>query len=155
MDLSFNKIEQVLMTENDYPIDNQDIYMINLDLTGNPIKCDCSATYLKQAIDGKLPNRYFHLISDTLDCQPGHSLSLQNINYQDLNCPLEDVYPEQDCSKYGCKCVLNKYFKEVTINCSSANLEKFPMEVIQLPDDDFFINLDISDNSIRDRDENG
>ena len=143
------------MTENDYPIDDQDIYMINLDLTGNPIKCDRSATYLKQAIDGKLPNRYFHLISDTLDCQPGHSLSLQNINYQDLNCPLEDVYPEQDCSKYGCKCVLNKYFKEVTINCSSASLEKFPMEVIQLPDDDFFINLDISDNSIRDRDENG
>ena len=141
VDLSFNMIETLEMADGEGFIHN-----IYLDLQENPIKCDCTATDLKRAIDGKLSNNYFHLISDTLYCHSGNSL--QKIDYSDLNCPLEEVFPDQRCRDFGCGCSLNKFYKEVTINCSSSGLTKFPMDVIELPNAEYFINLDLADNNI-------
>ena len=145
VDLSFNKIE-IIMIEDNFSNKSRDIQSIALDIHGNPIRCDCFATELKQGIEGKLSDRYFYLISDALDCQLGNSL--RSIDYRNLNCPLENVFPEQNCGDFGCSCSLNKYYKEVTINCSSSDLSEFPMEIIELPDEEYDINLDISDNNI-------
>ena len=141
-DLSFNTIETLVIEDGT----GKDYQVINLDLQGNPIKCDCSATDLKRAIDGKLSNNYFHLISDTLYCHSGNSL--QKIDYSDLNCPLEEVFPDQQCQDFGCDCSLNAYYKEVTINCSASGLSEFPEAVIQLPNAEYLINLDLADNNI-------
>ena len=81
-------------------------------------------------------------------CESGNSL--QDIQYKELNCPLEDQYPDQDCYQYGCKCKVNRYYNEVTINCSNANLMEFPREVVELPDSKYSINLDLSGNEITD-----
>lgn len=144
VDLSFNMIQTLDIGDGD-GLDHQH-QVIYLDLQENPIKCDCTATDLKRAIDGKLSNNYFHLISDTLYCHSGNSL--QKIDYSDLNCPLEEVFPDQQCRDFGCGCFLNEFYKEVTINCSSSGLTVFPMDVIKLPSNEYYINLDLADNSI-------
>ena len=146
LDLSFNKIERVDIGKDSEYIDTQEYYSVYLDLEGNPIKCDCSATDLKQIMDGKMSTRHIHIISDRIFCD--NMTSIHDIDYRDLNCPLEAVYRDQNCQDHGCSCVLNKYYSEVTINCSASGLAEFPVEVIQLPDQEFSINLDISDNNI-------
>ena len=112
---------------------------------GNPIKCDCSATALKAAIDGKLSTRYLHMLTENITCDQG--ASLLDLEYQDLTCPLKDS--ESLCSRQGCSCILNEHFKEVTINCSSSEMKNFPINLLQLPGADYTINLNLSDNRIK------
>ena len=103
------------------------------------MKCDCSATDLKLAIEGKLSVRYIQLISEMLICKSGEPL--QGLDYKDLNCPLEDN--DKSCSNHGCSCTLNEHFKQVTINCSSSEMSNFPANLIQIADSHYSINLDL------------
>lgn len=132
VDLSFNNIEIVHIDK----AVGKNRKRFDLDLKGNPIKCDCSATDLKTAIEGKLPILYFHLISDII-CQDGSSL--QDMDYKDLNCPLED--PDDLCASHGCSCIVNEHFQKVTIDCSSSSMTEFPESLIQLVDDQYAFNL--------------
>ena len=118
-------------------------YLITFE--GNPIKCDCSATDLKAAVDGKLSRRYFHLISERIICLGGSSLL--DTDYHDLNCPLAD--PGGRCSRKGCSCSRNEHFKQVSINCSSAGLSHFPVDLIEIAEENYAINLDLRDNKIK------
>ena len=152
LDLSFNSIETVIMQDENKKNSTQDFQSIYLDLRGNPIKCDCTATNLKRAIEGKLSARYFHLISDQLDCAGGNSL--QEIDYRNLNCPLHHVYQDQNCSEFNCSCILNLFSKEVSVNCSSSGLNQFPTDVLKLPNTEFSIKLDVSGNKIEQLPEN-
>ena len=112
-------------------------------LAGNPLRCDCKATELKQKLEGKLDVRYF-MLSEKIECDTGVSLSY--LDTKDLTCPLA----EETCSQYGCNCTANRYQEEVTINCSSAGLKDFPIEVVELSRQEFSINLDLSNNEISD-----
>ena len=87
--------------------------------------------------------RYF-MLSQKLECDTGVSLS--DLDTKDLTCPLE----QKTCSQYGCNCTVNRYHEEVTINCSSAGLKDFPIEVVELPHPGFTINLDLGNNEISD-----
>ena len=84
------------------------------------------------------------MISEHIICQ--HGSSLQDMDYRDLNCPLEDPYGL--CAGHGCSCILNEHFKEVTINCSSSSMTEIPLSLIQIPEEEYTINLDLHDNKI-------
>ena len=109
-------------------------FLVNL--TGNPIQCDCKATELKMKVSGEdmesSYHRMFRLTDDLIVCSTksaGKNVGkyLQEVNYADLNCPIMQMSADLEgkCSN-NCSCSLNRYYRQTMINCSYQHFSSFP-----------------------------
>ena len=91
----------------------------NLNLTGNPLACDCWAIELKMKMEGKLSGifeNFFKLSNHNLRCDPlgNHpevaGKLLQDVDYRHLNCPFPSSKHrllQVNCTD-DCRCSLNR-----------------------------------------------
>ena len=128
LDLSYNKIEYFDLRNRFETVDNVDNFLLNI--SGNPIRCDCLSTELKLKLAGgdgdSLYEKSFSLTDDLIICgnNSGGHQALQHMDYADLKCPIDSG----DCPAH-CSCEKNTYYREMIVNCSGQNLTKFPENV--------------------------
>ena len=114
VDLSYNSIQRLLFQNVDivYNSNNSRGSPIKLNITNNPLKCDCKTVELKQISDGTMTGvlkNFFKLEPETLKCsgdndkQTRHKY-LSEVTYRDLNCEVAE------CSDQ-CRCSLNRYYR--------------------------------------------
>ena len=98
-----------------------------INITNNPLICDCKTVVLKQMITGvaKSPlDNIAKFIPQDVKCGVNNSKWTRNkflkeVRYRDLNCELEE------CAD-SCKCILNTYYNETLMDCTSGVLTRFP-----------------------------
>ena len=128
LDLSYNRIQHFDLSDGFETAENADHFLLNI--SGNPITCDCTSTELKLKLagadTGSLYEKMFSLTPDLIVCaNNSQGQSLQNIPFADLNCPIED---SQDCPA-DCTCQRNTYYREMTVDCSHLQLRQFPENI--------------------------
>ena len=178
VDLSHNKIERLKFIHRNGTETSNENFLLNL--SGNPIICDCEATDLKRKLmkedSGSYHHRMFKVTEDALICgnnsfRDNAGKSIKNLQYRDLNCPLL----QSQCSE-SCHCSWNKYHKQTLVDCSLCSLSSIPkismgsnqndniilnlsgnslLDLAQLLNDpsyEFITELDLSHNNLRDVD---
>ena len=131
VDLSNNQIKNIIFPAKKFEEINGKS-SVEIILSNNPINCDCSATELKlhlQQKEGKLIE-----FSD---------FPCRNLSFSDLNCK----YQTKQCPD-KCLCNHNTYFKEVTINCSSRDLQTLPSSIPDVEDSVKTVRLLLSHNNL-------
>ena len=152
LDLSFNNIEHFDLADRFETVENDENFLLNI--SGNPIKCDCRATGLKLKLAGadseSLYEKSFRLTEDLIICADSSSSSglvLQQLDWASMTCPVRS----EDCPPV-CSCQQNSYYREMIVNCSGQNLLKFPENVSLLPGMDS-ISLHLENNQLESLDD--
>ena len=130
VDLSYNQIERVdiSVTKHINLLFANKTNLFILNLTGNPLICDCFITELKEKVDGVLNTsvkKFFALSSNDLRCGSDLNPSLKEIDYDDLNCDFPSDLLKVDCPD-PCGCSWNKANDQITVDCKEKELTKFP-----------------------------
>ena len=151
VDLSHNEIERLKFIHlNGTEISNENFL---LNLSENPIICDCEATDLKRKLmkedTGSFHHRMFKLTEDPIICGnksfgDNEDTSLQELQYRDLNCPLL-----QDKCSAPCRCSRNKYHRQTLVDCSASSLSSIP-QIFMDSNRNANIVLNLSGNSLSD-----
>ena len=121
-----------------------------LNLSGNPLRCDCWATELRAKVAGEdggsSYSRMFRLSHHPLTCSSNNNnnnssstaVSLQQMAYSDLVCAADSCVPGCRCSLnrwgyiYNIYCIIynisnmSRYYHLVTVDCSGAPLASLP-----------------------------
>ena len=127
IDMSNNEIQR-LDLDNKLSLDIHD-NRFKLNITGNPIICDCTVTALKMMIDGTVTGALKNLAEiypPTVKCSeesPTRTrrkfLNDPTLNYRDLNCPFPSRIINISCPESDyCKCSLNTFYRETFMDCS-------------------------------------
>ena len=128
LDLSHNLIQHFDLSDGFKTAENAEDFLVKI--SGNPIRCDCTATGLKLKLAGadvgSLYEKMFSLTPDLVVCaNSSQEKALQDIPFTDLNCPIEN---SPDCPA-GCSCQRNTFYREMIVNCSHLGLSQFPENV--------------------------
>jgi len=158
LDLSFNRIGRFLLHDERWATANTtSFHNFQLNLTGNPLSCDCISTELKQKLDGTyvgMFNEMFSLSSNDLRCGPKSSdhtkgRLLSDLKYEDLTCRFPSaLMPGPECTD-NCTCILNRYKKEVLIDCSNKSMTTFPTKLVMVDQHSDSITLNMEHNRIQ------
>eukprot|EP00090_Calanus_glacialis_P045164 TRINITY_DN8224_c0_g1_i1.p1 TRINITY_DN8224_c0_g1~~TRINITY_DN8224_c0_g1_i1.p1 ORF type:complete len:1130 (+),score=224.17 TRINITY_DN8224_c0_g1_i1:40-3429(+) len=155
VDLSFNKIGRVSLYEDKlWNNRNHTFVPFKLNLTGNPIICDCIATELKQKIEGNLEGIFrdmFELTSKDLRCAGKSSEETKGLllsEVKTLTCPFPSPSMEVNCTD-SCSCSLNRELRETIIDCSNKSMATFPMDLVLVPKHSDTIRLHMENNLIQ------
>eukprot|EP00092_Neocalanus_flemingeri_P010223 GFUD01011014.1.p1 GENE.GFUD01011014.1~~GFUD01011014.1.p1 ORF type:complete len:847 (+),score=141.65 GFUD01011014.1:252-2792(+) len=157
LDLSFNSIERVTLHEDRlFKYNNKTYTNFKLDLTGNPLICDCIATELKQKLEGTYEGEFrdmFQLASTDLRCgdkSPAENRGrlLSDIHFADLNCSFPSSYMPLNCTD-TCTCSLNREFRETAIDCSNRSMTTFPTDLVLVEKHSDTIRLNMEHNQIQ------
>eukprot|EP00092_Neocalanus_flemingeri_P030633 GFUD01033261.1.p1 GENE.GFUD01033261.1~~GFUD01033261.1.p1 ORF type:complete len:1088 (+),score=206.14 GFUD01033261.1:331-3594(+) len=150
VDLSFNNIERIIL-KNGFEISGHNFL---LNITGNPLICDCTITELKMKLSGILKNMYADmfqldktsdLICSSKSFGKNSGESLQNVKFEDLLCPFPSASMPYNCSKH-CSCFLDRFHKETVMNCSSQNLTTLPENLVLIKGESEAIRLHMENN---------
>ena len=158
VDLSFNSIERIaLLGDSLYENRNVEIisYNFQLNLTGNPLICDCIATELKQKMEGTYEGLFrnmFQLTSTDVRCGDKSSPQtsgwlLIDLPFADLTCPFPSPSIRVNCID-NCRCSLNRYTKETVIDCSNKNMTSLPTDLVIVDKHSDKIRLNMENNKI-------
>ena len=123
IDISNNLVERIIFKQERKSYKETNLRLI---LTGNPIKCDCFATELKELLQTDNKNKYKGGLSVQMTDFP-----CKKLNYSMLNCEYPGPGLEGSECSANCSCSLNRYYNEVSVNCSHKNLNRLP-EIISL-----------------------
>ena len=114
MDLSYNVIQRISFQN---PINITHPFFLNI--SGNPLICDCKAEELKRMLKGSDNEVIKNIDIEPKDIKCGLKNSpvtsgkmLSEVDYHDLNCE------SADCSD-DCKCFYNRYYRETLMDCSN------------------------------------
>lgn len=130
VDFSHNNIKHINVPEDKDDHISKPTFILN----ENPLDCDCLILYLVKIARGELDdsrNPKTNYVIDHLRCaEPArfrHQLAA-SLNPQDLLCPLDSEHTElKYCpSNDGCSCWYRRNDLSAIINCSDANLTRFP-----------------------------
>ena len=115
MDLSYNVIQRISFQKIDLRID----IPFHLNISGNPLICDCKAQELKQMLTGADNEIFKNIDIQPKDIKCGLNnppvtagKMLSEVDYHDLNCE------SNECSE-DCKCFYNRYYRETLMDCSN------------------------------------
>lgn len=100
-------------------------------LNENPLNCDCLILFLVKSVRGELGKPKANYVIDNLRCaEPARfeGQFVSTMSPQELLCPLDS---EHTTLKYcptddGCSCWYRRNDESAIINCSDANLTRFP-----------------------------
>jgi len=147
VDLSFNQLKSVeLWKTNTFGSTNHTTkpyyHGFHLNLTGNPLACDCMATELKQKIEDTLDNEFkdlFTLSSKDLICDPDTNppmvagQMLKNVSFDNLLCPFPSTTFNFKCTD-SCRCNFNRFHKESLVDCTDLAMSTFPTSLPVIED---------------------
>ena len=149
LDLSLNAIEKILVFE-DLP--NEEFNKeIKIKIGINPIICDCILTKIKEK--QKFNNLQLKWKPGFLRCGE-HSLphlinqTIENVDYNDLNCEFPSNKFDVNCPPM-CQCNLNRYNRQVTVNCSNQKMQQIPENLHLIPEESDSINLIMNNNLLK------
>ncbi len=160
LDLSYNNIssfsleatpEALFVFNTSYPY--------SLMLAGNPLRCDCYMSELRQ----KVTNELVSVISDKIHLADGNQLRcatgdagniqqlagrlLSAVRYKELVCSFPSPVMKDPCPD-TCSCTFNRYYDEVTLNCSGRGMTAFPSVLPARPSSSIWLHME--NNSIAD-----
>jgi len=147
VDLSHNQIKR--MTYNQFiDSENSNLKPAIINITNNPLICDCKTVVLKQMVAGEAKSPLDNIakfIPEDVKCGENNSRLTRNkflseVRYRDLDCAAECVDP--------CRCSINTFYKETHMDCSGKKLTQFPSKLILLPGSNT-ISLDMSNNRVQ------
>ncbi|BES91868.1 TIR domain [Nesidiocoris tenuis] len=140
VDLSYNQITVVDFNELEtkaklkflgIPTTQLENESTRLVLTGNPLRCDCSAYGLLRLLrDEMQPETKYLLEVDATDlvCASPiilHNKLVQNVDPMMVNCPWRGVHNGTQCPS-PCFCLFRPYTRALVVDCSSKNLTSWP-----------------------------
>ena len=126
VDMSSNLIERIDLSKNIRFKPAGARYKLNI--SGNPIICDCTVTLLKKLIDGADTGGLEGLVEispPAVRCSDDSPLGTrrkflneEGLRYRDLNCPFPSKIISTPCPE-PCRCSLNTYYEETFMDCSN------------------------------------
>ena len=127
VNMSGNLIERIVGLSNDHKL-NITSPRYKLNISGNPIICDCTVTLLKKLIDGGETGGLEGLVEisppavrcsdDSPERTRRKFLNEEGLRYRDLNCPFPSKIISTPCPE-PCRCSLNTYYEETFMDCSN------------------------------------
>ena len=149
VDLSYNKIKR-LSFENTRLQKSDTFSNYHLNLTGNPLICDCHATELKKMFNGSYSGQFrgmFQLDPKSLYCTDKQK-ELALVEYEELNCDFPSDFAQLACTD-NCSCSFNLAARQSRIDCSGRGLTAFPARLPMIPRQTDSILLNLAGNEIR------
>ena len=137
-------IPQLLISDNNFshPLP------FTLNMTNNPLVCDCDTVALKQLSEGTFNSKLKNFVRFEPELKCGDDNSQQTrrkrfseIQYRDLDC-------DQGSCAGVCRCSVNKYYQETHMDCSYKNLNKLSEKLEMYPGTNT-ISLNMNYNRIR------
>lgn len=103
-----------------------------VDLSDNPIECDCRAydltRYFKEMMDPQV-RMMFEILPGGLKCAPSSLLedvSVADLHPKDLTCSLMQIAQNYTDCPQGCACAWRKWDKSIVISCENGNWTEAP-----------------------------
>jgi hypothetical protein len=154
LDLSHNQIETFSLEatpEALFIYNTSSVY--GLRLGGNPLRCDCYLSELRQKVAEELES----VISDKIQLEDGDHLTcssgrlagrrLATVRYKELSCVFPSPVLRDPCPN-DCACAFNRYYDEVIVNCSGRAMTTFPERLPARPSSSIWLHME--NNSIAD-----
>ena len=157
LDLSYNNIASFSMEATP-----EAVFIFNtssvcsLLLAGNPLRCDCYLYELRQKVTDELVS----VVSDKIQLLDGSQLRcgpssdgelvgrlISAVRYKQLNCHFPSPLLQDPCPN-SCSCTYNRYYDEVTVNCTGRGMTTFPDRLPAGPSSSIWLHME--NNSIED-----
>lgn len=129
INLSHNNIRSIFVHSDSYKEPSQKSKWI---LNDNPLQCDCKILNLVKLARGEISNiaeSKVNYVYDALHCAQPDTFagkSIYELPPQTLLCPLDSTETTLKYCPNECTCWWRPYDESAILNCSNANLERFP-----------------------------